>query len=307
MENNLWKINTDDFYRQIFKDFKKTKEDLEEDIKIMAKWAETQPHLPEKPSDSVLRFVILFNKFSIEKAKQKLDMYYTIRSLIPEMFKSQPFSPEMVVQSKVFYCIPLPKATKDCKRIVYTQINPNYGVEYFNHQRAIEHFLNVSEMLILYDKCYSYHYIWDCAGTTLAHLPKFSIMVLKKVNVILQKVYSNRLASFYVVNFSPFMENLMNNIVKPAFNPKIRDRFIVCSDTNVLLKDFGKSAMPKDIGGDEKSLEELNGDILKLFEANRDRFEVLQKLQVDETLRPEKLVNDEVLGYYGNFKKLSVD
>jgi hypothetical protein len=30
-------------------------------------------------------------------------------------------------------------------------------------------------------------------------------------------------------------------------------------------------------------------------------------MRVDEGLRPEKLDNDEILGFYGNLKKLDVD
>jgi hypothetical protein len=39
----------------------------------------------------------------------------------------------------------------------------------------------------------------------------------------------------------------------------------------------------------------------------QDRFDQLDKLKVDENLRPEKLDNDQVLGFHGNFKKLNVD
>lgn len=44
----------------------------------------------------------------------------------------------------------------------------------------------------------------------------------------------------------------------------------------------------------------------KLLE-HKDRFNSLVKLRTDESLRPGKAVNDELLGFYGNFKKLQVD
>lgn len=40
---------------------------------------------------------------------------------------------------------------------------------------------------------------------------------------------------------------------------------------------------------------------------HQDRFDKLDAMRVDERLRPEKLSNDDILGYYGSFKKLDVD
>lgn len=37
------------------------------------------------------------------------------------------------------------------------------------------------------------------------------------------------------------------------------------------------------------------------------RFDQLATMRVKEELRPNPLNNDEILGYYGNFKKLDVD
>lgn len=39
----------------------------------------------------------------------------------------------------------------------------------------------------------------------------------------------------------------------------------------------------------------------------QERFNKLDVLKVNEALRPEKLNNDNVLGFYGNFKSLNVD
>jgi hypothetical protein len=43
------------------------------------------------------------------------------------------------------------------------------------------------------------------------------------------------------------------------------------------------------------------------LEQFQDRFDQLDQMRVDESLRPEKLVNNDILGFHGNFKKLNVD
>jgi hypothetical protein len=97
-----------------------------------------------------------------------------------------------------------------------------------------------------------------------------------------------------------------------------------------VLKDlFATEDLPKDYGGKGPSLQQLNGRYFaqrykrgrfarlccfyflemmreKLLEYQK-RFDELDKLRVDERLRPAKLNNDEILGFYGNFKKIDVD
>lgn len=110
---NLISENRDKLLERILSLHNKTKIDLTKDITIIKDWLNTQQHLPEIPSiylkwrftlnlksfkinncyvitgDNVITNFLTINKFSIELAKQKLDMYYSIRSLIPEIFHNK--------------------------------------------------------------------------------------------------------------------------------------------------------------------------------------------------------------------------
>lgn len=45
----------------------------------------------------MIEIFLITNKFSIERTKERLDMYYTIRSLIPEIYEhSNPLLPPMI-------------------------------------------------------------------------------------------------------------------------------------------------------------------------------------------------------------------
>lgn len=94
----------EDTWLKVFKMFNKSKEEVEKDVNIILEWFKTQPHLPEIMSNFLMLFIflslsfyffldkakianfLLLNKFSIEKTKQKIDNYYTIRSKIPDVY-----------------------------------------------------------------------------------------------------------------------------------------------------------------------------------------------------------------------------
>ncbi|XP_057667925.1 uncharacterized protein LOC130900935 isoform X1 [Diorhabda carinulata] len=109
----------------------KSKESVFRDIKIIKEWLETQKHLPEIPtksifisimikSDNLIEFVLNNCKFSIEKTKQNLDMYYTLRNLIPDMYQNaNPSTPDIEEVYKKAYMFPLPKLTPSKERIMF--------------------------------------------------------------------------------------------------------------------------------------------------------------------------------------------
>uniref|UniRef100_A0AAR5Q9D2 CRAL-TRIO domain-containing protein n=2 Tax=Dendroctonus ponderosae TaxID=77166 RepID=A0AAR5Q9D2_DENPD len=298
-------INDEDiFWKQLYEEFRKDKADLLEYVDIMQKWADSQPHFPERPSHEILRFVILYNKFSIEKAKAKLDMYYSIRNLMPEYFQTHPLSADIVFHSKVCLMVPLPKPTSDYSRIIYNTLNPEYDdPKHLNHDIFISSFIHVLECLIREDLCYKFHYIMDCKPVTMGHIAKFKPMGFKKVFIILEKVFSNRLASICLVNVADYCESFINVVVKPILSAKMKERLKIVSNFE-LTQIYGKERLPRDAGGDLKSLSEMNDLLIEYYETKKDVFDKLEKLTVDESLRPAKLKNDEILGYYGNFKKI---
>ncbi|VEN43537.1 unnamed protein product [Callosobruchus maculatus] len=66
-----------------------TNEELQDTIQTIKSWFATQKHLPETPSDHIIMNFLFMTNFSIENAKKRLDMYYTIRDLIPELFRNK--------------------------------------------------------------------------------------------------------------------------------------------------------------------------------------------------------------------------
>lgn len=56
------------------------------DIEALKTWIGQQPHLRARTDDQFLLAFLRGSKFSLEKAKGKIDKYYTLKSKFPELF-----------------------------------------------------------------------------------------------------------------------------------------------------------------------------------------------------------------------------
>ncbi|XP_056632725.1 uncharacterized protein LOC130442550 isoform X3 [Diorhabda sublineata] len=234
MDTDFLKTNRD----QVRKFWGKSKEEVYKDIKIVREWVETQKHLPEIPNDCMIEFILVNCKFSIEKTKQHIDMYYTSRDLVPEVYRNlHPCSDKMILVDNT------------------AQITPT---------------------------------------------------LLKKWTFVVQQVQSNRIQQAHFLKLPSYLEGLMT-IFKSLLSKKLRDRIYHHQNIESLTKYVSLDLLPSDYGGKQKSFEELTEMMKAKYFQYKDRFDKLETMKVNEALRAEKLDNDELLGYYGNFKQLETD
>nr|XP_023025310.1 uncharacterized protein LOC111513342 [Leptinotarsa decemlineata] len=122
----------------------------------------------------------------------------------------------------------------------------------------------------------------------------------------LQKAFNSNIKQLHLLNYPSIAEPVVT-LAKKLLNPKIAQRFYFHKETDTILNYVSKDVLPRDYGGDGLSLREYSEIWKRKFQDYKGRFDILEKLRVDESLRPTPLVNDDVLGYYGNFKKVNVD
>ncbi|XP_050501111.1 retinol-binding protein pinta-like [Diabrotica virgifera virgifera] len=290
---------------KVLQAFEKTEKDLAEDVIVIKEWIKSQPHLPEVPSTSIIESFLVTNKFSIEKTKNKLDMYYSIRTMIPECFKnSHPNLPHMIEITKYVQYIPLPKLTKDMFRVNISKLSGN--PKYFDVYNFFAHQININEIRLHEELILGDVLLVDLKDVSLGHMVKVTPQHIKKAVLVLEKVFSNRIKQIHLVNPSTSVDMLVS-VLKSTLKQKLADRIQVHNNIETLLNHMSSEILPKEYGGTERPVAELQELWKQKLQQYGDRFDKLELLKVNEKLRPTPLHNDEVLGYYGNFKTISVD
>jgi hypothetical protein len=286
--------------------YERTEKSLIEDVQKLKDWMQTQPHFPEILDDKRIENFFLLNKCSMEKTKQAIDMYYTIRTLIPDMFENiHPNLPQMQELMDIAYCTILPRLTNDMYRVLAFKIRNEHLIDKMEPHNVMGLLLNIQELRLKEDVMFGDIVILDLKGINMGYVAKLTPSIVSKFLTIYEKVFSMRIKAVYIINSQSFINTVLN-ILKTIMKPKLFDRIHVCQDTSI-LSNIPKEILPKDYGGDESSLEQLQEILKEKFVQYQDRFDRLEKLRVNNSLRPAKLENDELLGFHGNFKKLSVD
>nr|XP_023011519.1 alpha-tocopherol transfer protein-like [Leptinotarsa decemlineata] len=296
--------NNESALKVALKSAERTEKQLEEHVKILTEWMTTQPHLPEKPSGNFLVNMLLMNKFSIEKCKQRIDMFYTVRTLLPEIYEKMD-SRMMVQTANELYFFPLPKRTAGEDRIYIAKIVENC-TENWDFDRWMGYASNILGFRMDEDILTTNIVIDDVNKIKLSELLKITPIHLKKAVMILEKVYSNRIKQWHFVNCPSYAYNLLA-LFKSLIKPKLASRIFIHEDCSKLGDIVPLEILPKEYGGSELSLFELNELWKKKLATNASRFDTLAKLKTYENLRPSPLVNDEIFGFHGNFRKLEMD
>nr|XP_023013368.1 alpha-tocopherol transfer protein-like [Leptinotarsa decemlineata] len=284
----------------------KTEDELKQDIQILQEWVETQPHLPEVPDNNMMTCFLMMNKFSIENTKRRIDMYYSMRSLFPDFFENKhPLASHMLKLMDTVYFLPLPKATEEGYRVSIFTI-PVEDHCLFEISDFFGHTYNIADVKLREDCMLGDILIYDLKNIKMAQLTTATPTIMKNSATIFQEVFNANLKQLHFVNCPSFAEPIIS-LGKTLTKPKVAQRFHFHKDIHSLLNFIPARILPSDFGGEELPLQKLNEQWKKKFGEYKDVFDVLATLRVDEKLRPTPLVNDEVLGFYGNFKKLDVD
>nr|XP_053605471.1 alpha-tocopherol transfer protein-like [Plodia interpunctella] len=281
------------------------------DIQHLKDWLAKQPHLKTRTDDQWLVAFLRGCKFSLERTKEKFDLYYTIQSTAPDMFSIDHKHPKFfeILDLGVIILIP---GGEDVTKPRISLVRPGaYDPDKYNilEIMSVSHYL---QKIVMWEDDQAIvsgiRTVLDLNNVTMTHFLQMTPMVMKKMVVSGQDATPFRLKGTHYLNTPPGFE-VVFNAIKGLLNEKNKSRLYVHNKNyEEMYKVIPKDHLPAEYGGNAGTIQ----DITNYWKYKVQEYSALldEELQygTDESKRPGKPKTAETLfGIEGSFRQLEFD
>jgi len=289
------------------------KQRLKSDIQALRDWISKTPHLKGiRQDDQQLLKFLRGCKFSLERTKEKLDLYNACRANVPNWFSSWD------VESSVFQkflgwgnYLPLPGYDKHGRQVILMRtgkIDPTQtnieevfitSLAFFELVSENNDQAQVKGIVV----------INDVGEATAQHVRMMNPVIAKKGITIWQEAYPARPKAMHFLNFPPVLQGVFT-MMQGFLTEKMRKRNQVHQkgDYLKLYEDIGEEVLPEEYGGSNGSIKDIQKNWMKRVLANKAWFHEQAKYRSDESKRPGKPKSHaDIFGIEGSFRKLEID
>ncbi|KAJ2937962.1 hypothetical protein O0L34_g14245 [Tuta absoluta] len=161
--------------------------------------------------------------------------------------------------------------------------------------------------MLLHDYTAGIEFIMDNRNMSLGLLAKMSPIVMRKFYAFAE-AYGFRMKALHIISNSWMLEKAATIMTK-GLSEKLSKRIQIHSSVETLQQFISREILPKDYGGEEKSIQELSANFVKEIGSQQHiaRMEFISGAKTDESKRLTCTFNEEYLGIPGSFKTLCVD
>ncbi|XP_002026122.2 uncharacterized protein LOC6601034 [Drosophila persimilis] len=288
---------------------------VESDISSLRIWLQKQPHLSACMEDQFLLSFLRGSKFSLEKAKQKIDRFYTLQAVIPEVFNEHRLvdDPQVleIIRMGVILRIPLDKG--DTGPAVTIIRVGSYDTQKFKFQDIIRVGSMFGEIMMFEDDnatVSGYMEIMDMTGVTAANLFALQPQLLSKFSAYADEAMPTRQKGIHFINVPRAFETGFKSLLS-WFPGKIRERVSVSADPEAIFERVSREYLPVEYGGTKGSIQDLTEEMESKLGSYRSYFEGTQIFGINEQLREEQRLpgnsHESHFGVDGSFRLLAID
>ncbi|KAM3959039.1 alpha-tocopherol transfer protein-like [Aphomia sociella] len=284
---------------------------LEDGIIHLKEWIAKQPHLRARTDDQWLAAFLRGCKHSLELAKEKIDVYYSLRSTAPDLFTLKHTDSKFMELLKSGVALVLPKIEKPTDpRVIIIRASEYDPSKYFVTE-LLALTLVMQQILYLEDDVLVVSgiiNILDLQGACMNHFIQMTPTTLKKMMVTGQDASPARLKSAHYLSTPPGFETVFS-IGKKIMSEKYKSRLYVHNKSfDELYKHVSKEILPAEYGGNGGTAQEIIDYWVKKIEAYSGWLEDDRQYGTDESKRAgNPKTAEDVFGIDGSFRQLEFD
>jgi hypothetical protein len=282
---------------------------VESDISHIREWIKQHPHLKSRDDDQFILLFLRGCKFSLERTKKKIALYYTARTNTPEFFKDRDptdsFTQEIINLGVI---LPLPAdESKSDPRIILTRVGgcdfSKYSlidvikVTYFYSDMAILH----SDVTIVSGIVS----ILDLRGCGMSVITQVTPSLIKKLSSLLGP-FPVLIKAVHLVH-PPRAITAAYNMFLNVCHEKLRNRVYMHDSFDDLHKIVDKKFLPIEYGGTNSNLPEIIKNWNEFLVDNRQWFLDDVNYGMENQTDNSSTSGNKMFGTEGSFRSLNID
>lgn len=202
-------------------------EKIQENLDALREWLRKSLHIKARTNNQFLVTFLRGCKYSLDRTKKKIDMYYTLRTHIPELIKDRdPLDRRTSEIIKLGVGLPLPVTeSPGSPRIML--IRPGaFDANKYTIPEVMRVNTMVNDILMIEDDnmvVSGQVGVVDLANVTFAHLVQIQPAFMKKMTMLWQEATPIRQKGFHYINIPRGFEQVFN-LLKSFMNEKMKSR-----------------------------------------------------------------------------------
>lgn len=200
---------------------------IQENLDILKKWLEKSSHLTARADDQFLIAFLRGCKYSLERTKQKIDMYYTYRTHLTEIVGNRdPLHDKINEVMKLGTTLPLPiTGSPGSPRILFFRMR-SYDPSRVRIEDVMKVFTMINDVLLNEDDnsvVSGQMCVCDLANISVGHIIQMQPAFLKKSLMIFQESSPIRQKGIHYINAPKGFEPIFS-LVKSLLSEKMKSR-----------------------------------------------------------------------------------
>ncbi|CAB3376557.1 Hypothetical predicted protein [Cloeon dipterum] len=284
----------------------------EADVKAIREWLKKQTHIIADPSDQLIVSFLRGCKWSLEKTKVKLDMFYTMRTMAPELFKNRDLNKDAKLREIIENTYFFPTGHDFEGRKVYMMVigkdDPEGKIKMEDVIRM--NFVMMDYMVMHDDETIvkGIVQVGDLAMMKMAYATQMMPSFMKKINVCFEEGYPFRPQAMHMINMPSFFEKVMKFFQSFQKEKITRRQAVYGSNWEKMYETVPKKIMPNEYGGEAGTIDSLSKKFAKELLEFNDWLIADEKNGVDEKKRIGRAkTKEDLFGMEGSFRQLEFD